>query len=126
MFSKTKKASTREMNKSTSNEQNWASSFNFVCSKLVQNTKYKVVVCTGDMHNAGTDAKISTVVVGNQGSTAEHKLDKKWVDDFKRKAVDSYTFVDNNVGILEFVIIKMKKAKMDMIVAALAPGDPDR
>ena len=109
-----KKAAARTNSGSTSNEQNWASSFKFVRSTSVQNTKYKVVVCTGDMHNAGTDAKISIVVVGNQGSTAEHKLDKKWVDDFKRRAVDSYTFVDNNVGILEFVIIKMKKAKMDM------------
>ena len=120
-----KKAAARTNSGSTSNEQNWASSFKFVRSTSVQNTKYKVVVCTGDMHNAGTDAKISIVVVGNQGSTAEHKLDKKWVDDFKRRAVDSYTFVDNNVGILEFVIIKMKKAKMDMIVAALTPGDQD-
>ena len=119
-----KKAATMEMG-STSNERDWASSFNFVRSTSVQQTKYKVVVCTGDMHNAGTDAKISIVVVGNQGKTQEHKLDKKWVDDFKRKAVDSYTFVDNNVGILEFVIIKMKKAKMEKIVAALSPGDPD-
>ena len=119
-----KKAEAREM-ESTPNEQNWASSFNFVRSTSVQQTNYKVVVCTGDMDNAGTDAKISIVVVGNKGSTGEHKLDKKWVDDFKKKAVDSYTFVDNNVGILEFVIIKMKKAKMDKIVSALAPGDPD-
>ena len=87
--------------------------------------KYKVMVCTGDMWNAGTDARVSIVVVGSLGSTWEHKLDKKWVNDFERKAIDSYTFEDVNVGVLEFIIIKMKRAKMDKILGCLAPGDPD-
>ena len=43
-----KKAAAREM-EFTSNEQEWATSFNFVRSTSVQQTKYKVVVCTGDM-----------------------------------------------------------------------------
>ena len=100
-------------------EEKLASSSSFL------QTKYKVTVCTGDMWNAGTDAKVSIVVVGNKGSTREHKLDHKWVNDFERKSIDRYTFEDINVGVLEFVIIKMKKTKIDKMFGVLAAGDPD-
>ena len=96
-----------------------------VCSSAYLQAKYKVTVCTGDMWNAGTDAKVSIVVVGNKGSTREQKLDHKWVNDFERKSIDCYTFEDINVGVLEFIIIKMKKTKIEKMFGVLAPGDPD-
>jgi len=71
-----------------------------------ENVKYKVVVSTGSMKSAGTDASISIVVVGDEGTTKSHTLDG-WGDDFEAGDIQDYSFKDRHVGIIEFIILKL-------------------
>ena len=87
--------------------------------------KYKVTVFTGNMWYAGTDSTIRLSVVGENGATRLHNLDTKWENDFEAGSTKTYTFLDFDVGPLEFVIVKMEKPKMKKLWHALVPGNSD-
>ena len=54
--------------------------------------KYKVTVETGDVKNGGTDSNVDITVIGTEGTTHEHNLDVKFVDDFERGSKRTYEF----------------------------------
>lgn len=58
---------------------------------------YKVVVHTGDVRGAGTDANVFCSIEGDKGRTRMVKLESGR-NDFERGAVDSFTFKEANVG----------------------------
>ena len=67
---------------------------------------YKVVVSTGSMAFAGTDATVSIAVVGDEGTTKSHFLDT-WKNDFEAGDIQDYSFRDKDVGNIEFIMIKL-------------------
>ena len=69
--------------------------------------KYSVQVFTGSMKKAGTDSDVYIVLVGEDGATKRHPLDKKYHDDHERGSIGEYELYDKDVGELAF-IIKMK------------------
>ena len=71
-----------------------------------EDVKYEVVVSTGSMKYAGTDACISIVLVGDEGTTKSHILDR-WGDDFEAGDLHEYSFKDRHIGNIEFIILKL-------------------
>ena len=71
-----------------------------------ERVKYKVVVSTGSMKYAGTDANISIVLVGDEGTTKSQTLDS-WGNDFEAGDIQEYSFKDRHVGNIEFIILKL-------------------
>ena len=88
-------------------------------------SKYKVTVFTGNFWYAGTDSVIRLSVVGRSGATRLHNLNSKWENDFEAGSTKTYSFLDLDVGPLEFVIVKMEQPKMDKLWNALVPGNSD-
>jgi arachidonate 5-lipoxygenase len=62
------------------------------------NREYKIKVRTGARLGSGTDANIFVVLVGTDGESARHKLDKRFHNDFEAGAEDTYTVKDQDVG----------------------------
>ena len=58
---------------------------------------YDVTVTTGDVRGAGTDANISMVLVGTDGSSGTQKLESGG-DDFERGQEDAFFFECLDVG----------------------------
>ena len=82
---------------------------------------YKVTAYTGSMEFAGTDETISIAIAGNRDSftgTKFHSLDKELADDFEKGDTDEYTFEDIDIGLIEFVVVKIEKGLR-------LSGDPD-
>ena len=80
-----------------------------------------MTVWTGSMKYAGTDETISIGIAGNRDSftgTKFHTLDKAWANDFEKGDTDEYTFTDIDIGLIEFVVVKVEKALH-------LNGDPD-
>ena len=76
---------------------------------------------TGSMKYAGTDNMVSIAIAGNRDSftgTKFHTLDKTLYNDFEKGDTDAYTFTDIDIGLIEFVVVKVEKA-LHLI------GDPD-
>ncbi|NMO14294.1 lipoxygenase [Pyxidicoccus fallax] len=61
-------------------------------------TEYKLVIRTGSRLGAGTDATISVILVGMQGESGPHVLDKPFRNDFGIGAEDVYTVRGPDVG----------------------------
>ena len=76
---------------------------------------------TGSMKYAGTDNTVSIAIAGDRDSftgTKFHTLDKTLYNDFEKGDTDAYTFTDIDIGLIEFVVVKVEKA-LHLI------GDPD-
>ena len=76
---------------------------------------------TGSMKYAGTDNMVSIAIAGNRDSftgTKFHTLDKTLYNDFEKGDTDAYTFTDIDIGLIEFVVVKVEKA-LHLL------GDPD-
>ena len=87
--------------------------------------KYMVTVFTGNVWYAGTDSVIRLSIVGTGGATRLHNLNSKWENDFEAGSTKTYSFLDFDVGRLEFVIVEMERPKMDKLWSALVPGNSD-
>ena len=87
--------------------------------------KYKVTAYTGDVWYAGTDSVIRLSIVGTSGATRLHNLNTKWENDFEAGATKTYSFLDYDVGPLEFIIVQMERPKMEKLWSALVPGNSD-
>ncbi|XP_059165241.1 lipoxygenase homology domain-containing protein 1-like [Physella acuta] len=64
-------------------------------SKTVQ---YKIVIKTGDVENAGTDAKVFINLFGNKGSTGNLILPGQVTSQFERGDTDTFTVYGKEVG----------------------------
>ena len=87
--------------------------------------KYKVTAYTGNVWYAGTDSVIRLSIVGTSGATRLHNLNTKWENDFEADSTKTYTFLDYDVGRLEFIIVEMERPKMEKLWSALVPGNSD-
>ncbi|XP_071795423.1 lipoxygenase homology domain-containing protein 1-like [Asterias amurensis] len=60
----------------------------------IQNTNYKVTVKTSDIRGSGTDANVSLVIFGENGSSEELKLKESQThrDKFERNQTDIFTY----------------------------------
>lgn len=60
--------------------------------------EYKLTIRTGSRLGAGTNAAISVVLVGTQGESAPHELDKRFHNDFEAGTEDTYSVVSRDLG----------------------------
>jgi len=59
---------------------------------------YDITIRTGTRAGAGTDATISVTVLGSEGSSGPHKLDKRFVNDFESGSERTYTVKAPDLG----------------------------
>jgi hypothetical protein len=60
--------------------------------------EYTLTIRTSSKLGAGTNATITVVLVGTQGESKSHKLDKRFHNDFEAGAVDAYTVKEEDLG----------------------------
>ncbi|KAG8435189.1 hypothetical protein GDO86_013216 [Hymenochirus boettgeri] len=71
---------------------------------------YTVTVTTGSQWFAGTDDYIYLTLVGSNGCSEKHLLDKAFYNDFERGAIDSYDLtVSEDIGDIQ--LLKIEKHK---------------
>lgn len=52
--------------------------------------KYEIVVVTGDVQGAGTNANVSITLYGTNGDSGKRELKQKFRDLFERKQTDKF------------------------------------
>lgn len=65
---------------------------------LPQTMTYNVIVRTGDVRGAGTDADVSIVMYGTQGESDVCKLDNIGKNNFERNQTDTFPINCNDIG----------------------------
>ena len=60
--------------------------------------KYEVVVVTGDVRGAGTDANVSLTVYGDHGDTGKRELKQSFRDLFERNQTDRFQIEALDLG----------------------------
>ena len=75
-------------------------------------TRYTVIVKTGDQKYSGTDCNIKLKIVGSKGETKFKTLDYLCYDDFERGQTDQYTIYDVDVGKIECISIKVSQSTL--------------
>lgn len=70
----------------------------FLASGKAMATEYKLTIRTSSKLGAGTNAKIAVVLVGTQGESAQHVLDKRFHNDFEAGAEDTYELKATELG----------------------------
>ncbi len=67
--------------------------------------KYLIVVKTGNVSGAGTDANVSVQLRGSKGATSPVLLDTPDHNDFERYQQDAFHFIANDVGDIHTITI---------------------
>lgn len=70
--------------------------------------EYTIAIRTGKRLGSGTDAAISVMLIGTQGESGPHKLDKWLHDDFAAGAEDVYEIKDRDIG--ELILLRFKSS----------------
>lgn len=68
----------------------YATLVNFVFSTGLAPVKYEVIVITGDVKGAGTNANVSITLYGQTGDSGKRELTQKFRDLFERKQTDKF------------------------------------
>jgi hypothetical protein len=68
-------------------------------------TTYRIVVVTGAMKDAGTDADVYITLFGTEGNSGERQLDNSG-NDFERGHTDVYSITMEDIGDLEKIRIR--------------------
>lgn len=63
--------------------------------------KYEVVVITGDVRGAGTNANVSITLYGSTGDTGKRELKQKFRDLFERKQTDKFELEALDLGMVK-------------------------
>ena len=63
-----------------------------------QSIKYKIIVHTGDVSGAGTDANVSIILYGTLGDTGKRDLKQKGRNLFERNQVDEFVIESLDLG----------------------------
>lgn len=63
-----------------------------------QTVKYKIIVHTGDVSGAGTDANVSIILYGTLGDTGQRALKQKGRNLFERGQVDEFIIESLDLG----------------------------
>ena len=69
----------------------------FTNSLIIQQVPYEVMVYTGDVKDAGTDADIKFILFGDDGQSEDLKLEKE-DERFERSSVDAIRLDIEDVG----------------------------
>ena len=69
---------------------------------------YKIVIRTGDELYSGTDSTVEIKIIGSEGETNLHKLDKTFRNDFERRSTNSFKLKSEDVGDIECIILKIQ------------------
>ena len=69
--------------------------------------KYKVVVVTGDVRNAGTDANVHINIYGTYGDTGSRQLTKRFRDLFERGRTDDFELEAVDLGMLYTIKVNL-------------------
>lgn len=59
---------------------------------------YEITITTGTKSGAGTDGNVSVTLLGTDGTSGPHKLDKRFHDDFEPGKTDTYKVKGPKVG----------------------------
>jgi hypothetical protein len=70
----------------------------------VQPKHYRVILRTGDVRGAGTDANVFIILHGSKGSTGLFSLETA-ANNFERGACDEFAFKASDVGNIESIEI---------------------
>ena len=68
--------------------------------------KYEVLVVTGDVKHAGTDANVFITVYGTNGDTGKRPLTKKFRNLFERNQIDKFILEVVDLGTLLLKLLK--------------------
>ncbi len=76
-----------------------------------QTIKYKIIVHTGDVSGAGTDANVSIILYGSLGDTGHRPLKQRGRNLFEKGQVDEFIIESLDLGknYFSFVFIYFKK-----------------
>eukprot|EP00092_Neocalanus_flemingeri_P065524 GFUD01079698.1.p1 GENE.GFUD01079698.1~~GFUD01079698.1.p1 ORF type:complete len:1168 (+),score=312.67 GFUD01079698.1:40-3543(+) len=78
----------------------------------VKDVKYIVTVTTSDIKYSGTDDNVSIIIVGDKAATNRQYLDTKLYNDFERGDTTEYSFLDREIGNIEYIIMKKEDSKL--------------
>jgi hypothetical protein len=70
--------------------------------------EYKLTIHTGSRLGAGTDSTISVVLVGTQGESEQHALDRRFHNDFEAGAEDVFTIKARDLG--ELILLRVSNS----------------
>ena len=70
---------------------------------------YKIYVSTSRDAGAGTDADVWLTIMGKNGTTPRHKLDKSWYNDFETGDSLVYELKMVDVGEMDYIIVERNK-----------------
>ncbi|UJR31475.1 hypothetical protein I4U23_018964 [Adineta vaga] len=66
---------------------------------------YQIIVKTGKVTNAGTDANVFLIIYGKSGRTAVHQLNNRSKNDFERNTSSEFTIMDIDIGEIDRIKI---------------------
>ncbi|CAF4210503.1 unnamed protein product [Rotaria sp. Silwood2] len=66
---------------------------------------YQVIVKTGNVANAGTDANVFLIIYGKSGRTVIHQLNNRLKNDFERNTISEFTIMDIDIGKIDRIKI---------------------
>ncbi|CAF3724820.1 unnamed protein product [Rotaria sordida] len=66
---------------------------------------YQVIVKTGNVTNAGTDANVFLIIYGKSGRTVIHQLNNRIKNDFERNTISEFTIMDIDIGKIDRIKI---------------------
>ncbi|MBJ6760888.1 lipoxygenase [Myxococcaceae bacterium JPH2] len=70
--------------------------------------EYKLTIRTSARLGAGTDGTISVVLVGTEGESASHALDRRFHNDFEAGSEEVYSVTDRDVG--ELLLLRLSNS----------------
>lgn len=70
----------------------------FISSVGLAPVKYEVIVITGDVMGAGTNANVFITLYGTNGDTGKRELKQKFRDLFERKQTDKFEIEALDLG----------------------------
>ena len=63
--------------------------------------KYKIIVKTGDQPDAGTSSTLNLKIIGSEGETQHHKLNRIFQNELKQGSLNKFTILDKDIGEIE-------------------------
>lgn len=72
--------------------------------------KYEVVVITGDLPGAGTDANVSIIIYGTNGDTGKRPLKQRFRDLFEKNQIDKFQIEALDLGKTQYCYFGLKLA----------------
>lgn len=79
--------------------------------------KYEIIVITGDVRGAGTNANVSITLYGTTGDSGKRELTQKFRDLFERKQTDKFEFEALDLGMSSLWLISLTSSPISTLVS---------